>query len=349
MSKKSNRMISSMSLIHRLFLSCICLAPFSLSWSQTGNTYVSREAFYDSLEARAKALSQRLADLSGTEPIPFERPPPTILSTRQPTPVPNQAQSAFDALPDPSRNLVVPKEQNGADDGTLYRADGTPVQVKEQAPEAPVKKGPPRKEMQRDRGQYFIQPFVGLGFMSSDASLTYFTGYLDGQGNPLNANVDMETEIGHAIGASLGRRWQNFEAEMHFSYATVGYASADVSNSGTNQILTDLSTDGEIELFQVGARIGYGIPFGESGWVRAAGGFGYGKRRDFLSIHTNSQSLNFNSNDSAFTYDLLFSLGYEIEWGLDAFLAYRLLGSSGNGDFDKVAMHLFEVGLGANF
>ena len=35
--------------------------------------------------------------------------------------------------------------------------------------------------------------------------------------------------------------------------------------------------------------------------------------------------------------------------GLDGFLAYRLLGISDNGDFDSVTMHLFQVGLGANF
>ena len=337
-------MLSSMSLIHRSFICCICISPFSFSWSQTGNTYVSRDAFYDSLEARAKALSQRLADLSGTEPIPFDRPPPTILSTRQPTtPAPNQAQSAFDALPDPTREAKSPDKQK-ADDGTLYRADGTPVPVNEEVPKAPAKKRLPRKEMERDRGQYFIQPFVGLGFMSSDASYSRFNGY-DGSGTPQYANVDIETDVGHAIGLALGRRWQNFEGELHFSYATVGYNAASISESG---FVASVPAKGEVELFQIGARAGYGLPVGESGWIRAAGGFGYGKRRDFLALGA-PLDLSYGNTDSAFTYDLLFSLGYEIEWGLDAFLAYRLLGSSGNGDFDKVAMHLFEVGLGANF
>ena len=234
------------------------------------------------------------------------------------------------------------------DDGTLYRADGTPVKIKEEAPEAPVKKGPPRKEMERDRGQYFIQPFVGLAFISSDASLSYVTNFSGG--NPLRTNVDMETEVGHTIGLALGRRWKNFEGELHFSYASVGYESADLTSPLTIFTETDLPTSGEVELFQIGARAGYGIPVGEAGWIRAAGGFGYGKRRDFLSIQPlTTTTENFSSSDSAFTYDLLFSLGYEIEWGLDAFLTYRLLGSSGNGDFDKVAMHLFELGLGANF
>jgi hypothetical protein len=346
MRKQSNRVITPMSVIHKLFLICLCLFGPLAAWSQTGNTYVSRDAFYDSLEARAKALSQRLADISGTEPIPFERPPPTILSTRPPPP--NPAQRAFDALPEqnpnPAASPLVPTVP-GTDDGILYRADGTPVKIKEETPELPVKKGPPRKEMQRDRGQYFIQPFVGLGFISSDTSFSRFTGNFDGSGDPIYSDVDIETKVGHAIGVSLGRRWQNLEGELHFSYATVGYDSATTSNGG---FTASVPASGEIELFQVGARVGYGLPVGESGWVRAAGGFGYGKRRDFLAMGP-PLGESYGSSDSAFTYDLLFSLGYEIEWGLDAFLAYRLLGSSGNGNFNKVAMHLFEVGLGANF
>ncbi|MEK9634486.1 MAG: hypothetical protein VW622_11665, partial [Opitutae bacterium] len=169
-----------MSVIHKFFWFCFFLFVPVCVWSQNDNTYVSRDAFYDSLEARARALSQRLADLSGTEPIPFERPPPTILSTRKPPP--SQAQSAFDALPETPRrveNPVVPSvpQASESNDGTLYRADGTPVKAKEEVPEAPVKKRPPRKEMERDRGQYFIQPFVGLAFMSSDASFNRFRRY----------------------------------------------------------------------------------------------------------------------------------------------------------------------------
>ena len=226
------------------------------------------------------------------------------------------------------------------DDGTLYRADGTPVKIKEEVPEAPVKKRPPRKEMERDRGQYFIQPFVGLAFMSSDASFNRFNGY-DGLGNP-NTRISKSKP---RLGMPLDWAWAeggNFEGELHFSYASVGYDSASAADGS---FAASVPVTGEAELFQIGARAGYGLPVGDSGWIRAAGGFGYGKRRDFLSLGP-PLGESFGNSDSAFTYDLLFSLGYEIEWGLDAFLAYRLLGSSGNGDFDKVAMHLFELGLG---
>jgi hypothetical protein len=105
-----------------------------------------------------------------------------------------------------------------------------------------------------------------------------------------------------------------------------------------------------LEVFQIGARVGYGIPFGESGWIRAAGGFGYGKRKDSLSFSVSETlDLSFYENNSVFTYDILLSLGYEMALGLDAFVAYRLLGTSANEDFGSVAMHLFEIGLGANF
>ncbi len=347
MRKETIRMIIPMSVIHKFFGVCFFLFVPVCVWSQTDNTYVSRDAFYDSLEARARALSQRLADLSGTEPIPFERPPPTILSTRKPPP--SQAQSAFDALPaTPPRveSPVVPSAPQAPepDDGTLYRADGTPVKIKEEVSEAPVKKRPPRKEMERDRGQYFIQPFVGLAFMSSDASFSRFNGY-DGLGNPIHSDIKIETKVGHAIGLGLGRRWKNLDGELHFSYASVGYDSASATLGGA---AASVPVSGEAELFQIGARAGYGLPVGDSGWIRAAGGFGYGKRRDSLSLGP-PLGESFGNSESAFTYDLLFSLGYEIEWGLDVFLAYRLLGSSANGDFDKMAMHLFELGLGANF
>ena len=337
--------------IHKFFGVCFFLFVPVCVWSQTDNTYVSRDAFYDSLEARARALSQRLADLSGTEPIPFERPPPTILSTRKPPP--SNAQSAFDSLPGTLPRVespVVPSAPQAPepDDDTLYRADGTPVKIKGEVPEAPVKKRPPRKEMERDRGQYFIQPFVGLAFMSSDVSFSQFTGFNKSTGDPEYANYDLETEVGHTIGVGLGRRWKNFEGELHFSYASVGYESADLTNTGAKYSALGLASSGEVELFQIGARAGYGLPVGDSGWIRAAGGFGYGKRRDSLSLGP-PLGESFGNSESAFTYDLLFSLGYEIEWGLDAFLAYRLLGSSANGNFDKVAMHLFELGLGANF
>ena len=85
---------------------------------------------------------------------------------------------------------------------TLFIGRTVPVKHKEEVPEAPVKKRPPRKEMERDRGQYFIQPFVGLAFMSSDASFNRFNGF-DGLGILL-LDIEIETKVGHAIWIGLG-------------------------------------------------------------------------------------------------------------------------------------------------
>ena len=63
--------------------------------------------------------------------------------------------------------------------------------------------------MERERGQYFIQPFVGLAFISSDASLSYSSGYTGSPPVPVMHNVDIETQIGHVVGINLGRRWGN--------------------------------------------------------------------------------------------------------------------------------------------
>ena len=313
-------------------LTILCLSgQFLPILSQTGGTYASRDAFYDSLESRARALSQRLAEISGTEPIPFERPVPTILSTIKPT----TPQGAFDALPGPSvpSQPVAPKPA----EETLYRADGTPVVVEETAP--PKKKREPRRSMEKQRGQYFIQPFVGLGFLTSATS--HSNSVLDFNGNLVTNTMDIDAELGHALGVSVGRRWDNLEGELHFSYATADYDSVTLLASPS------YDASGEFELFQFGTRVGYGLPLGETGWMRLAGGFGIGKRNDFLSIDEINQA--FQQSGTCFTYDLLFSLGYEMAMGLDGFVAYRLLGSSDNGGFGKVAMHLFELGLGSNF
>ena len=110
-----------------------------------------------------------------------------------------------------------------------------------------------------------------------------------------------------------------------------------------------LDAEGQLESFQIGTRIGYAIPFGEKGWFRTAGGFGFANRRDVLNIQIPPNNSAYISSETAFTYDLLLGLGYEVGLGLDGFLAYRLLGISDNGGFDSVTMHLFRSVWGQIF
>ena len=312
---------------------------------QSGTTQ-TRETYYQNLEERARRLSQKLAEISGTEPVPFQQPKRSVLSTmesQQSTPV-NTPQSAYDALPGP---VIEPEPTKPTPQSeTLYRADGTPVILQPAQTTSPAiansgevkstpKKRSIRRNMEKERGSYFIQPFLGVAIPPSAQS--YKGAFL--------RDATIETEIGHALGLSFGRRWDNLEGEIHFGYLNSNYG--EISIPGT---LVPLDAEGQLESFQIGTRIGYAIPFGEKGWFRTAGGFGFANRRDVLNIQiplTNNSA--YISSETAFTYDLLLGLGYEVGLGLDGFLAYRLLGISDNGDFDSVTMHLFQVGLGANF
>ena len=295
-----------------------------------------RETYYQNLEARARSLSQKLAEISGTEPIPFHSPKRSVLSTMETNPPNASPQTAYDSLPGP---IVEPASTPAPQSETLYRADGTPVILQAAPTTSPAIASPPssvpkkraiRRNMEKERGAYFIQPFVGVAVPPSTQT---FKG--------LSGDASIETEIGNAVGLSFGRRWDNLEGEVHLGYINSAYGDISLPTS----ILPD-TADGQLEIFQIGARVGYGIPFGEKGWFRVAGGFGFASRRDVINI-LNSDS--YLSSETAFTYDLLLGLGYEVGMGLDAFLAYRLLGVSENGNFDSVAMHLFQVGLGANF
>ena len=294
-----------------------------------------RETYYQNLEARARSLSQKLAEISGTEPIPFERTQGSVLSSMEKNPQSSTPQSAYDSLPGPVMEQKAPKPVSETE--TLYRADGTPVVLQAAPTTSPAiasasvsapKKRAIRRNMEKERGSYFIQPFFGVAVPPSNQSFTAPSG-----------EATIETKIGHSLGLSFGRRWDNLEGELHFGYLTSDYGDMTIPG-----VL--LPADGQLEVFQIGTRLGYGVPFSERGWFRVAGGFGFASRRDVINIPS-VQS--FVSSETTFTYDLLLGLGYEVGMGLDAFLAYRLLGVSENGDFDSVAMHLFQVGLGANF
>ena len=44
--------------------------------------------------------------------------------------------------------------------------------------------------------------------------------------------------------------------------------------------------DGSTEYTNAGARLGYGIPYGERGWLKAAFGFGFAQRRTSADVFT---------------------------------------------------------------
>lgn len=188
--------------------------------------------------------------------------------------------------------------------------------------------------MENQIGRYYIQPFIGMSVPPHH--INYYR-----MGDPMK----IKTEIGHAVGIKVGRRWQNFIAELHYGYINTEFKKL-VSPS---LILGTMNASGQSELFNIGSRIGYGLPFGDGGWFQIASGVGFASREDVLN---QDKLLSFGSDissESLFTYDFLFSLGYEVKKDLDVFVAYRVLAMIGKGNFEDATMHLLELGLGANF
>ena len=189
--------------------------------------------------------------------------------------------------------------------------------------------------MEEQIGRYFIQPFIGMSVPPHQIS---FKG--------LEHSAEIKTEIGHAVGINLGRRWKNFDAEVHY-----GYINTEFKKLFPFSIFIASTHKWQSELFNGGARIGYGFllemvdGFDLLQWYW----FCKPKRCIKSGLDLTWQNYTYFGSETIFTYDFLFSLGYEIKKDLDVFVAYRVLAMNGKGDFDEATMHLLELGLGANF
>jgi hypothetical protein len=146
-----------------------------------------REFRFREVEQRALDLSQRLSELTGTEPIEL------IDRNRSLSPVryDSSAQRAFDVLPGPLEEIEpVIEETEEESEPVVYASD-----VKRVVPTT-----------QQRKGDYYIMPIVGLAFSSQSKwkdEVEAFT--LDG-------------DMGNLLGAKLGRRWDNWQAGVMIAY-----------------------------------------------------------------------------------------------------------------------------------
>jgi hypothetical protein len=294
-----------------------------LSFQAFGQSQNKRNVFFDEMDRRAQDLAQRLAEIGGTDPLVLEKPTPPpepivpVLSIR-PTP-----QEEFDALPEKDVQVndfnsmeIVPQD--------ISNSKNEQIELKQ------IEK----KEvlfMESHLGEYFIQPFFGAVFPTS--SISYSTPLADSK-----INVD---DVGHTLGVGLGSRWGNFETSLAFSYSTFDFqrSTLRLPFGGVDVV------GGGFELMNLNLRLGYAIPVSESFWLRFGGGMGFGHRKDYLDLIGVSSF----EDKSVFTYDILLSIVYSMKFGFDSYLGYRFTGASDNGGFDSVAMHMIELGLGANF
>lgn len=286
--------------------SCLVFSTFAEPFA-----YNDRSAYFDQLEERARLLSNKLdafarSDFNSTDKLK------------------DYSVDGFTGFADADINASFVKISDG-NSSTPFLLESEEVGEDELSLEI---------TMEQQIGRYYIQPFIGMSVPPHQISF---------KGLPHSAEI--KTEIGHAVGINMGRRWKNFEAEIHYGYINTEFKKTIFPFPYSSP----QHTSGQSELFNGGARLGYGIPFGEGGWFRFASGVGFANRKDVLNLDSLGKITPFFGSETVFTYDFLFSLGYEIKKDLDVFVAYRALAMSGKGDFEDATMHLLELGLGANF
>ena len=133
------------------------------------------------MEQRALDLSNRLSEMSGTEPIDLidrnESLAPVQLET--------DAQQSYDQLPGPMvEPLPIPEEPITEESPTVYQSEVVRV--------VPT--------TQQRKGDYYLMPLVGFAVATS----TNFSQD--------NLDDDLDGEWGNSIGVSAARRWDNWMA-----------------------------------------------------------------------------------------------------------------------------------------
>jgi hypothetical protein len=275
----------------------------------------NRAAYYDRLEERARSLSDKLAAFSDSKKNTVQRyEENTVINSDV------DLNSSFVKIADINESISIssPLIPNSVQDETAVILEDDVEHL----------------TMESQVGKYYIQPFLGISIPPHHIDFKGL-GYL----------AEIKTEIGHAVGINVGRRWGNFEAEIHYGYINTEFKKAIYPAFYHHP----QHASGQSELFNGGARLGYGLPFGTGGWFRFASGVGFANRKDVLNLDLGSSIITFLDSETIFTYDFLFSMGYEFKKDLDVFLAYRVLGMVSKGDFDESSMHLLQLGLGANF
>ena len=323
----------------------LTLTSVSTLLGQSPDAMITRDQYLDKLEERFRSASSELSEISGVE---FEVPANSMGK-------PSGAQKAFDQLPGPINNITpdllsdeeiireIMGEEEGQDLDVLVVDDANAT---DEDKVLEVEVIPPRF-LEDELGQFFVQPFIGLSIIPDNVKL------YDGVTFP-----EVEHNLGSGVGLIYGRRWGNLTGELHLGHFINDFSGRKESTtSGGSVIPFTTKIEGSTEYTNVGARLGYGIPYGERSWLKTAFGFGFAQRRtssDVLTILSPSGSTvvatpSSSESESVFTYDFLLAMAYELGIGWDAVLSYRFMNMDEYESFDDLSVHFFELGLGKNF
>ncbi len=273
------------------------------------------------MEQRALDLSNRLSEMSGTEPIDLidrnESLAPVQLET--------DAQQSYDQLPGPMvEPLPIPEEPITEESPTVYQSEVVRV--------VPT--------TQQRKGDYYLMPLVGFAVATS----TNFSQD--------NLDDDLDGEWGNSIGVSAARRWDNWMAYVRVAYQYLENQNLDFKND----LNKEYKVFGTEESFSLSLGAGYTISLSQKLSTYGGLGAGFAWRKNYVDVQVKSRGKWGNDStksgaDSSlvFTYDFSMGLEYMFSQNYSARLGYRLLGLTSNESFDGSFQHLIELGVGANF
>lgn len=313
----------------------LCIFPFLLRGTY-GTQEVDRDDFFRRMEARAMSLSEKMAGISGTEPIRLITPKKE--SSIPSLPEKQAPQQYYNALPGPPE----PKQDTRP---SPFSERTVPPSVVYQEPDATYYEIKPTTE--ELKGAFFLRPFLALQAPAEVNTLVEVSGD--------NYDFPLDGKVGSAVGVGLGRRLGNVEILLKLGYHNSNL-TGDEKLDGVN-----LSLDGETEILDFSLNAGIAIPINDKLSLGASLGFGYAQRSDSSEVKIvvppdtasgfpgySDENLIYASS-SIFSYNLGFSLDYKYSEVMSAYLGYRLVGVSENDPYEQMTLHLFELGLGANF
>ena len=296
----------------------ILLPCLSVHAQETANEVLDRDEYFRRLEQRALSLSQKFADISGTEPVRLITPRKEKTYTSPPqTPITYPPQSYYDALPGPQpeyEKQPVSIEQNDTAPSTQQFVDHQVIEF--------------QPTMEDKRGEYYLRPFIALQVPR------------DQKFDSSNIN-ELDSYVGYSLGLHAGKRIDNFTAGLRLGY----FYNEMAKRSGLIRI------EAENELLALTGTVGFSASMTEKLSFDFGLGLGFGNRLNSWTtqILTNSPTAESSFEKTVFTYEFSLLLDYAYSENLSAFGGYRLVGASDNGQFDRMVSHLFEVGVGANF
>ena len=295
----------------------LCLSCFFAQGQDTTNEVLDRDEYFRRLEQRALSLSQKFADISGTEPVRLITPRKANTYTPPQTPISYSPQSFYDALPGPQPEYEKPSvsfEQNNTAPSTQQFVDDQVIEF--------------QPTMEDKRGEYYLRPFIA------------FQVPRDQKFNSVLSIKELDSYLGYSLGFHAGKRIENFTAGLRLGYFFNEMAKRD----GNTRI------DAENELLALTGTVGFSASMTEKISFDFGIGLGFGNRLNVSSLKVLTlPPVSSSFEKTVFTYEFSLLLDYAYSKNLSAFGGYRLVGASDNGLFDRMVSHLFEVGIGANF